>query len=141
MGKLETAPRDQGARDPLPWHGHITILTVAPSYRRLGYARLLTSALERTCNQSQAWFVDLYVRASNRAAIEMYKKMGYTVYRRVLMYYRDDLGAADSDHEEAADRLGGEDALDMRKPLDRDKDRKYVRENGEEFTVSPEDVY
>ena len=50
--------------------------------------------------------------------------MGYSVYRRVLAYYNDD-----------------EDALDMRKPLKRDKDKKHVRENGEDFTVSPEAVW
>jgi ribosomal protein S18 acetylase RimI-like enzyme len=33
------------------------------------------------------FFVDLFVRASNRVAINMYEKFGYTVYRRVLEYY------------------------------------------------------
>ena len=35
----------------------------------------------------------------------------------------------------------GEDALDMRKPLKRDKRREHIRENGENFRVQPEDVY
>jgi hypothetical protein len=34
----------------------------------------------------------------------------------------------------------GESALDMRKPLDRDKEKKHVRENGKEFKVFPEHV-
>jgi hypothetical protein len=34
-----------------------------------------------------AYFVDLFVRASNRPAITMYEKLGYVVYRRVLKYY------------------------------------------------------
>jgi N-terminal acetyltransferase B complex catalytic subunit len=63
----------------------------------------------------------------------MYLKMGYSVYRRVVNYYSDDPTGM-SGHD-------GEDALDMRKPLSRDKDRKWVRENGETFEVSPEDVY
>ena len=133
MGKLETSPPHHPY--PLPWHGHITILTVSPPYRRLGYAKLLTSSLERTCNQSSAWFVDLYVRASNKLAIDMYKKMGYSVFRRVVRYYSDDPNGT------SGDEGGGEDAFDMRKPLDRDKERKHVRENGEEFRVNPEDVY
>lgn len=159
MGKLETTPPHHPTPTPLPWHGHITILTVSPPYRRLGYAKLLTSSLERSCNQSSAWFVDLYVRASNTLAIDMYRSLGYSVYRRVVMYYSDDApnGGADDDHVGKEDEHGdgaregeeagrggggaGEDAFDMRKPLHRDKDRKHVRENGEEFRVSPEDVY
>ena len=33
------------------------------------------------------FFVDLFVRSSNVVAVEMYKKMGYVIYRRVLGYY------------------------------------------------------
>lgn len=33
------------------------------------------------------YFVDLYVRCSNYIAIKMYEGMGYSVYRRVRMYY------------------------------------------------------
>jgi GNAT superfamily N-acetyltransferase len=60
-----------------PWHGHITALTVAPSWRRMGYARRLTESLERASDINDAWFVDLYVRESNKVAIGMYKGMGY----------------------------------------------------------------
>lgn len=155
MGKLESTPPNHPTPTPLPWHGHITILTVSPAYRRLGYAKLLTSSLERSCNQSSAWFVDLFVRASNTLAIDMYRRMGYSVYRRVVMYYSDDPNAEDGEEVEGGEGKengsdggggggggrGGEDAFDMRKPLDRDKERKHVRENGEEFRVSPEDVY
>lgn len=53
------------------------------------------------------------------------------MFRRVANYYSDDpTGLSDE----------GEDAFDMRKPLSRDKDRTHVREKGEEFLVSPEDV-
>ena len=31
--------------------------------------------------------MDLFVRVSNKVAIDMYTKFGYTVYRRVLGYY------------------------------------------------------
>lgn len=65
MGKLESSPPHlASSAHALPWHGHITVLTIALQYRRLGYARLLTQQLERACNQANAWFVDLYVRAS-----------------------------------------------------------------------------
>ena len=42
------------------------------------------------------YFVDLFVRSSNKLAITMYTKLGYTTYRRVLGYYsgtEDALGA------------------------------------------------
>lgn len=64
------------------------------------------------------------MRASNEIAKELYRKMGYSVYRKVVGYYQDD-----------------EDALDMRKPLSRDKERECVREDGESFLVTPDDVW
>ncbi|EER29313.1 hypothetical protein D8B26_008035 [Coccidioides posadasii str. Silveira] len=132
MGKLEAQhPSMRHSEHYTPWHGHITVLTVAPAWRRLGYARRLTEALERASDINNAWFVDLYVRAGNKVAVEMYKGMGYSVFRRVVNYYSDD----------PAGMSGGEDAFDMRKPLSRDKDLIHQRENGEKFLVSPEDVY
>ena len=68
--------------------------------------------------------MDLFVRASNEIAKELYRKMGYSVYRRVKDYYND-----------------GEDAFDMRKPCSRDRERGTVRENGEEVDVQAEDVW
>lgn len=62
-----------------PWHGHITVLTVAPASRRLGHARRLTESLERSSDINDAWFVDLYVRAGNKVAVGMYKGMGYAI--------------------------------------------------------------
>jgi N-terminal acetyltransferase B complex catalytic subunit len=76
--------------------------------------------------------VDLFVRKSNKIAQRLYKGMGYSVYRRVLDYYSDDLADKSKD---------GEDAFDMRKPLRRDGERKHVREKGEDFEVLPEDVW
>ncbi len=71
------------------WHGHVTAVTVAPEFRRLGLGRKLMSLLEDVSEKVyDAYFVDLYVRASNEVAIGMYKRFGYTVYRRVINYYR-----------------------------------------------------
>ena len=76
MGKLEEDPPFRAFHDNyLPWHGHVTALTVAPQYRRLGLARRLTEALEQACEEQNAWFVDLFVRAGN-AAVDLYKGMG-----------------------------------------------------------------
>ncbi|GKY98492.1 N-acetyltransferase 5 [Mayamaea pseudoterrestris] len=91
------------------WHGHVSAVTVAPAYRRLGLAKTLMDYFEdvsiRTYN---AYFVDLFVRQSNHLAISMYEKFGYRTYRRVLGYYSGELP---------------EDALDMRKALPRDPDK------------------
>lgn len=60
----------------LPWHAHITCLTVAPAARRLGYATKLSEALEVVGDEQNCWFVDLFVRVENEAAIKLYKRMG-----------------------------------------------------------------
>ncbi|GAB7325973.1 hypothetical protein MBLNU13_g10021t2 [Cladosporium sp. NU13] len=108
----------------LPWHAHITCLTVSPGARRLGLATKLSEALEVAGDEADGWFVDLFVRVENVAAIKLYKKMGYSVYRRIVDYYAD-----------------GADAFDMRKPLKRDKQRKTVRPNGENIKVDPSEVW
>src|SRR6266536_1258203 len=67
MGKLEEQPASMRVSPHYtPWHGHITVLTIAPQYRRLGLARRLTESLEKACDEQNAWFVDLFVRQSNK---------------------------------------------------------------------------
>ena len=58
-----------------------------------------------------AYFVDLYVRVSNNVAIEMYKELGYVIYRQIIEYYSDN----------------NEDGFDMRKSLERDKDKSAMK--------------
>jgi len=105
------------------WHGHVTALTVSPDYRRLGLAATLMKFLEDVSEKKQAFFVDLFVRVSNKVAIKMYQQLGYIVYRTVLEYY-----SGDPD----------EDAYDMRKALSKDVKRKSVVPL--EHPVRPEDV-
>ena len=132
MGKLEEDPfYRQFSPHYLPHHGHITALTVSPQSRRLGLAQHLTAALEHACDAADAWFVDLFVRAGNTSAVNLYKGMGYSVFRVVVDYYSDDPTGGGA----------GEDAFDMRKPLKRDKKREHVRENGENFKIDPEDLW
>ena len=57
---------------------------------------------------NEGFTFDTFVEGkSNQLAIDMYTKMGYSVYRQVIGYYS-----------------GEEDAYDMRKPLSRDVERK-----------------
>ena len=70
----------------------------------------MMASLELTSERTHdAYFVDLFVRASNCVAIGMYESFGYTVYRRVMGYYG-----------------GDEDAYDMRKALPRDRGKLSV---------------
>lgn len=134
LGKLEASPfpcphppySPSTNPDPnyLPWHGHVTALTISPIARRLGYATKLTEAMERASDAADAWFVDLFVRKENTVAQKLYNGMGYSVYRRVSQYYNDRT-----------------DAFDMRKPLRRDVKRETVREGGEDIVVDPRDVW
>lgn len=41
--------------------------------------------------RKRAYFVDLFVRVSNKVAINMYTNLGYIVYRTVLEYYAGDV--------------------------------------------------
>ncbi|KNC47890.1 N-alpha-acetyltransferase 20, NatB catalytic subunit [Thecamonas trahens ATCC 50062] len=92
------------------WHGHVTAVTVAPEYRRIGLASKLMDWLEEVSEkQYDGYFVDLFVRKTNTVAIGMYERLGYVIYRRVLGYYGD-----------------SEDAYDMRKALRRDPEKKSM---------------
>ena len=103
----------EGISESYPWHGHVTAVTVAPEFRRLGLARELMGLLENVSDlRHRAYFVDLFVRQSNEVAFRMYKQFGYDVYRRVIGYYS---GPSQ------------EDAFDMRKSLTRDKDKVTMR--------------
>lgn len=87
----------------LEWHGHVTALTVAPEYRRLGLARKMMNLLEMVSDESyKGFFVDLYVRCANLVAIDMYEGLGYSVYRRVREYYGNlGVGKGGRDEEDA----------------------------------------
>lgn len=84
-------------------HGHVTALSVSPRSRSLGLASKLMRFLESRSGPGpeghDTWFVDLFVRCTNKRAIAMYEGMGYSVYRRVVGYYTGMEGAGDSDDE------------------------------------------
>lgn len=133
MGKVESSPDAyKFSEHYLPWHAHITALTVAPEARRLGIGKILTEQLETAADCHDTWFVDLFVRRSNTRAITFYTNMGYSVFRVVKDYYGDH--ATDSSKR-------SEDAFDMRKSMKRDTSHQHVRDNGEKYEVEPEDVW
>ncbi|KAH0791402.1 N-alpha-acetyltransferase 20-like [Histomonas meleagridis] len=91
--------------------GHVTAVTVCEDYRRLGIASTLMNMLEKTSDSFyEAQFVDLYVRPTNTMAHQMYYKLGYILYRRIINYYESI----------------NEDGFDMRKSLSRDKEKKFM---------------
>ncbi|XP_050015512.1 N-alpha-acetyltransferase 20 isoform X2 [Alexandromys fortis] len=108
MGKAEGSV----AREE--WHGQVTALSVAPEFRRLGLAAKLMELLEEISERKGGFFVDLFVRVSNQVAVNMYKQLGYSVYRTVIEYYSASNGEPD------------EDAYDMRKALSRDTEKKSI---------------
>ncbi|XP_069090438.1 N-alpha-acetyltransferase 20 [Ambystoma mexicanum] len=108
MGKAE------GSVSREEWHGHVTALSVAPEFRRLGLAAKLMELLEEISERKGGFFVDLFVRVSNQVAVNMYKQLGYSVYRTVIEYYSASNGEPD------------EDAYDMRKALSRDTEKKSI---------------
>ncbi|OAA64559.1 n-acetyltransferase [Niveomyces insectorum RCEF 264] len=133
MGKLESSPdMYKFSEHYLPWHAHITAITIAPEARRLGIGKLLTQQLEAAADVNDAWFVDLFVRVTNRKAIAFYTSMGYSVYRVVKGYYGDHSTDPSQDSE---------DAYDMRKAMKRDVKREHVRDDGEKHEVEPYDVW
>ena len=92
------------------WHGHVSAVTVAPPFRRMGLAKKMMDELESIGEKvHDGYFVDLAVRKSNSNAIAMYEGLGYTVYREVLDYYS-----------------GEENAYDMRKALPRDVKKRSI---------------
>ena len=80
--------------------GHIISIAVLPHARRMGVG---TSLMERTLEALKHYGASeayLEVRVSNDPAINLYRKMGFTVVRRLVGYYVD-----------------GEDAYLMARPL------------------------
>ena len=119
LGKVEGEKENDEKKN---WHGHVTAVTVAPSYRRQGLAKVLMKYLEDTTIRHNGFFVDLFVRKSNEVAIGMYQGMNYNIYRTVTNYY--------SGPEE--------DAYDMRKAMPRDVNKLTL--HTERNVISPSEL-
>jgi len=118
----------------LEWHVHVTAITVAPEYRRLGLAQKMMDRLELVSDHVyKGYFVDLYVRCNNEVALFLYGKLGYSIYRRVINYYGSSTQLPPAGQD-------AHDAFDMRKPLSRDALRRSVRSNGQTIHVTANSV-
>ena len=67
--------------------GQITNIAVHPDHRRKGYGAAITRALLRHAKDAKLESVSLEVRASNTAAIELYKQAGFTEAGRRKGFY------------------------------------------------------
>lgn len=122
------------------WHAHISAVTVDPNYRRVGLGSYLCDQLKivvEPIRPIHAWFIDLFVKCSNKTAITLYEKLGYSVFRRVIGYYETGPPKNQSDSTKENDDI---DAFDMRISLKRDVDNEAVRKNGRKVHVRPENV-
>lgn len=85
-------------RDPHPvglgcfWtildEAHVTLLGIRPDWRGRGLGQLLLVALLQLARQRQMKRATLEVRASNRAALSLYEKLGFRVAGRRRNYYQ-----------------------------------------------------
>lgn len=69
--------------------GYITNIAVVPSARRQGIARQMLQTLLEQAEKEGLSFVTLEVRQSNRAAIELYRKLGFEPVGVRKRYYTD----------------------------------------------------
>ena len=78
----------------LAWHAADEIqllnLATAPPVRRSGVARALLGALLRYAAHTRSRIIVLDVRRSNRPAVSLYRRFGFTVGRVRRAYYGDD---------------------------------------------------
>ncbi|CCD22615.1 peptide alpha-N-acetyltransferase complex B subunit NAT3 NDAI_0A04590 [Naumovozyma dairenensis CBS 421] len=130
MGKTEGKANE--------WHTHITAVTVAPEFRRISLASKLCNTLDAMTDSPphEVNFIDLFVKCNNVLAINLYEKLGYSVYRRVVGYYN----TPEDGYPETLKKIDDDkDAYDMRKSMGRDKG-KSVRDDGRNHKCYPHDV-
>jgi ribosomal-protein-alanine N-acetyltransferase len=99
MCRLESGFSDFSRIKPVR-KGHVVSIAILPEYRRTGIARtLMLSAMSSLTNYgSSEAFCE--VRVTNEPALALYKKLGFSIRKRIARYYYD-----------------GEDAFLMSRPL------------------------
>jgi len=69
--------------------GHIVSVAVLPEYRRAGMGNALVTETLRALSKHKAEECFLEVRVTNESAINLYKKLGFSIIRKVSHYYFD----------------------------------------------------
>jgi len=69
--------------------GHIVSIAVLSEYRRNGLGKALVAKALEGMEEYSVGECYLEVRVSNKPAINLYKKFGFTVVRRIGSYYKD----------------------------------------------------
>lgn len=67
---------------------HITNVCIKPQFRGQGYAWALMKELSKASKQNGAKSMTLEVRVSNKAALRLYKKCGFTIQGLRKKYYQ-----------------------------------------------------
>lgn len=68
-------------------NAHLTLLAVAPGYRRMGLGSRLLAWLEKSALTAGIGRVFLEMRESNAGAAAFYRRLGYLVFDRAPGYY------------------------------------------------------
>ncbi len=68
--------------------GQITNIAAHPDYRRRGYGRAIVEALIKYAKMNGLDSISLEVRESNKAAIELYGKLGFKVEGKRRDFYK-----------------------------------------------------
>lgn len=124
LGKVEGDEKNNNKKN---WHGHVSAVTVAPYFRRQGLAKYFMKFFENMSEKiNNCYYVDLFVRSTNKVAIDMYKHFGYNIYQTIQNYYS-------SDGIQPA-----ENGYDMRKSMARDKDKILSQPTGK--TILPSEI-
>jgi len=69
--------------------GHIVSVAVLPEYRRVGIGNALVTEALKALSNHKAVECFLEVRVTNEPGINLYKKLGFTITRKVSHYYFD----------------------------------------------------
>ena len=75
------------------WHileeAHITNISVSPEFRRRKYGEALLKRIIDDCYSEKIKYITLEVRVSNKPAISLYEKYGFTSFGTRKKYYQD----------------------------------------------------
>lgn len=74
-------------------HAYLFSIAVHPEKRNNGYGELLLKFLESNCSEKGFSKLRLDVRVDNKAAVELYKKLGYIEVKKKKNFYGDGIDA------------------------------------------------